>query len=151
MLQRVLSASVTVAGEKVAEVGPGFVVLLGVTHTDSAVTAMRMAEKICSLRVFEDQNGRMNLPLADTGGAILCVSQFTLYGDTRRGRRPSFDAAARPEAALPLYDAFCKAVEASGISCERGEFGAHMVVSLVNDGPVTLVIDSDDLDGPRRA
>lgn len=93
----------------------------------------------------------MNLGLKETGGAVLCISQFTLYGDVRKGRRPSFDAAARPEFAEPLYEAFCRAIENEGIRCERGRFGAHMEVSLVNDGPVTLVIDSETLEAPRRA
>lgn len=110
-----------------------------------------MAVKVAGLRVFEDTEGRMNLGLKDTGGAVLCVSQFTLYGDIRKGRRPSFDAAARPELAGPLYEAFCAAIEAEGIRCERGRFGAHMAVHLVNDGPVTLILDSDALEAPRRS
>jgi D-tyrosyl-tRNA(Tyr) deacylase len=103
------------------------------------------------LRIFEDRAGKMNLPLRDVGGAMLCVSQFTLYGDSRKGSRPSFDAAARPDVARPLYDEFCAAVERAGIRCERGAFGQHMDVELVNDGPVTLIIDTADLDRPRRA
>ena len=110
-----------------------------------------MAEKVCGLRVFEDAEGRMNVSLADVGGAILCVSQFTLYGDVRRGRRPSFDSAAKPILARPLFEAFCAAIEAAGVACQRGHFGADMAVSLVNDGPVTLIIDSDGLEGPRHA
>lgn len=129
----------------------GFLVLLGVSPTDRLEVATKLAAKISALRLFEDPEGRMNLGLADVDGAILCVSQFTLYSDVRRGRRPSFEAAARAEAALPLYEAFCAAVEANGVTCKRGQFGAHMAVSLVNDGPVTLIIDSEQLDAPRRA
>lgn len=110
-----------------------------------------MAAKITGLRLFEDQEGRMNLGLEGVGGAILCVSQFTLYADVRRGRRPSFEAAAAPAVAEPLYEAFCAAIEAAGVTCKRGQFGAQMAVSLVNDGPVTLIIDSEDLEAPRRA
>lgn len=136
---------------EVAEITTGFLVLLGIANTDTMAIAQRMAAKISSLRLFEDPEGRMNLGLAAVGGEILCVSQFTLYANVRRGRRPSFDSAATPEVAEPLYQAFCDAIEAGGVPCQRGRFGAHMAVSLVNHGPVTVIIDSDDLDSPRRA
>lgn len=150
VIQRVLAASVTVEDEPVAAIGRGFLALLGVTHNDTAAVAGKLGDKVAGLRVFEDEAGRMNLGLAEIGGSILCVSQFTLYGDVRRGRRPSFDDAAPGDAARPLYECFCRAIEAAGIPCSRGAFGEHMQVSLVNDGPVTLILDSEDLEGPRR-
>jgi len=150
VVQRVKQAEVRVDGELVGAIGPGLLVLLGVGQDDEAATAKKLAEKVAGLRVFEDAAGKMNLGLSDIEGAVLCVSQFTLYGDVRRGRRPSFDAAARPEEALPLWEAFCEGIEQAGIRCERGRFGAEMQVSLVNDGPVTLIIDSRDLEQPRR-
>jgi D-tyrosyl-tRNA(Tyr) deacylase len=139
-----------VDGETIGEIGPGLLVLLGVGHGDQQQTAASLATRITGLRIFEDPEGKMNLSLKETGGAALCISQFTLYGDVRRGRRPSFTDAAPPNLARPLYNAFCLAIEAQGIRCEKGRFGEHMVVSLVNDGPVTLVIDSEDLERPRR-
>ncbi len=151
LVQRVSKASVAVDGQPRGRIGPGLLVFLGVGHDDTLETAARCAAKVAGLRVFEDAGGKMNLSLADTGGAVLCISQFTLYGDLRRGRRPSFEAAAVPEVAKPLYEAFCAAIEAAGIRCERGVFGAHMEVELVNDGPVTIWLDSEDLDRPRRA
>ncbi|MFN0095508.1 MAG: D-aminoacyl-tRNA deacylase [Dehalococcoidia bacterium] len=150
VVQRVARASVTVEGTVVGEIGAGLLVLLGVTHTDTIATADRLGDKITGLRIFEDADGKMNLALADTGGALLCVSQFTLHGDMRRGRRPSFEAAAPPAVAEQLYERFCATVRAQGISCEHGVFGAHMAVDLLNDGPVTLIIDTDELDRPRR-
>ncbi len=132
------------------EIESGLLVLLGVEPSDTTDTVSRMAAKICGLRIFEDDEGKMNLALTDVGGSMLCISQFTLLADVRRGRRPSFDAAARPEQAMPLYEAFCDEVARAGIRCERGVFGAHMTVLLVNDGPVTIVIDSASLDAPRR-
>lgn len=150
VVQRVRSASVTVNGRTVGQIERGLLVLLGVSHGDSAPLAARVAEKVTGLRIFEDADSRMDLSLADVAGAVLCISQFTLYGDVRRGRRPSFDAAAPSAVAEPLYGAFCEAVEQTGIHCERGIFGAHMEVTLVNDGPVTLIIDSEWLDRPRR-
>jgi D-tyrosyl-tRNA(Tyr) deacylase len=150
VVQRVRSAQVSVGGETIASIGQGLLVLAGVTHTDDADVAGRMADKVAGLRIFEDAGGQMNLSLADIGGAVLCVSQFTLYGDVRRGRRPSFDEAAPAASAQPLYDAFCAAIEARGIPCARGLFGAEMQVSLTNDGPVTLIIDSEQLSRPRR-
>jgi D-tyrosyl-tRNA(Tyr) deacylase len=150
VVQRVARASVTADGGLAGSIGRGFLVLLGVGSDDTEATAERMAAKIAGLRLFEDNAGMMNLGLAAVGGAVLCISQFTLYGDVRRGRRPSFDRAAAPEPARRLYEAFCAAIERAGLTCERGVFGAHMEVELLNDGPVTLVIDSADLDLPRR-
>lgn len=150
VVQRVRSADVSVNGRSVGHIEHGLLVLLGVTHGDSAPIGARLAEKVAGLRIFEDTEGRMNLSLTDVGGAILCISQFTLFGDVRRGRRPSFDAAAPAALAEPLYDGFCEAIEQQGVHCERGVFGAHMEVTLVNDGPVTLIIDSDSFEQPRR-
>lgn len=137
VVQRVTSASVSVGGEVVGEIGPGLLVLLGITHADDERVADRLAEKLLKLRLFPDPDGRMNDPLGPDRG-VLCVSQFTLYGDARKGTRPSYVAAARPEQAEPLYDRVCDALGAA-----RGVFGADMQVSLVNDGPVTLVVDVD--------
>jgi D-aminoacyl-tRNA deacylase len=135
LVQRVTRASVDVGGERVAEIGPGLLVLLGVTHGDTEAQARWLADKIRALRVFSDADGRMNEPLGER--QILCVSQFTLYGDVRRGNRPSYVAAAAPDVAEPLYERFC---ELSG--AQRGVFGADMAVALVNDGPVTLLLES---------
>jgi D-tyrosyl-tRNA(Tyr) deacylase len=135
LVQRVTSASVTVAGDRVAEIGPGLLVLLGITHDDTDVEALWLAGKVRALRVFADAEGRMNEPLGDR--EVLCVSQFTLYGDARRGNRPSYVAAATPEHAEPLYESFCELIGA-----RRGVFGAHMAVELVNDGPVTLLLET---------
>ncbi len=150
-MQRVTRATVTTGGRVTGRIDRGLLVLLGVTGDDTAESAGKLATKVVGLRVFEDAQGKMNDSLHAVGGAVLCVSQFTLYGDVRRGNRPSFDAAARPEVALPLYEAFCRGVEAEGIRCERGAFGEHMEVELVNDGPVTLVLDTAWLEQPRRA
>jgi D-tyrosyl-tRNA(Tyr) deacylase len=136
LVQRVSRAAVDVEGERVAEIGPGLLVLLGVTHGDGPAEADRLADKVRALRVFPDAGGRMNEPLGDDR-QVLCVSQFTLYGDTRRGNRPSYVDAARPEQAEPLYERFCERLDA-----RRGRFGAHMEVELVNDGPVTLLLES---------
>jgi D-tyrosyl-tRNA(Tyr) deacylase len=135
LVQRVTRASVTVAGDRVAEIGPGLLVLLGITHDDTDVEALWLAGKVRALRVFADAEGRMNEPLGDR--EVLCVSQFTLYGDARRGNRPSYVAAATPEHAEPLYESFCELIGA-----QRGVFGAHMAVELVNDGPVTLLLET---------
>ena len=135
LVQRVSGASVDVDGEQVAEIGPGLLVLLGVTHDDTEEQARWLADKVRALRVFPDAEGRMNEPLG--AREILCVSQFTLYGDARKGNRPSYVAAASPELAEPLYERFCELTGA-----RRGVFGAHMAVSLVNDGPVTLLIET---------
>jgi D-tyrosyl-tRNA(Tyr) deacylase len=122
-------------------IGRGLCVLVGFTHNDTVDQVRWMAEKVAGLRVFGDADGKMNLGLAEVGGAVLVVSQFTLYGDTERGRRPSFVAAARPETAIPLYQAFLAELRSRGLQVEAGEFGAMMEVELVNDGPVTLVIE----------
>jgi D-tyrosyl-tRNA(Tyr) deacylase len=137
VVQRVASASVSVEGAVVAEIGAGLLVLLGVANGDGEEEADRIARKIRALRVFEDGDGRMNLSVDDAGGQILCVSNFTLYGDTRRGNRPSFVEAARPDEAEPLYERVRAALDARG-----GRFGARMAVSLVNDGPVTLLVEA---------
>jgi len=142
VIQRVAEASVTVDGEVVGAIGPGLVVLAGFLTEDTRAEAAWMAEKVVNLRIFPDAEGRMNRSLLDVGGEVLVVSQFTLYGDARKGRRPSFVRAARPEIAIPLYDGFVEELRAAtpgGVQC--GRFGAHMDVALVNDGPVTLVID----------
>jgi D-aminoacyl-tRNA deacylase len=135
MVQRVSRASVDAGGTRVAEIGPGLLVLLGVTHEDTAADADRLADKVRALRIFPDGEGRMNEPLGD-GREVLCVSQFTLYGDARKGNRPAYVAAARPEHAEPLYERFC-----DRLGARRGVFGAHMDVALVNDGPVTLLVE----------
>jgi D-tyrosyl-tRNA(Tyr) deacylase len=136
LVQRVSSASVTVAGEAVSEIGPGLLVLLGVRRGDGEAEADRLARKLLALRVFEDEDGRMNRSVGEAGGEVLCVSQFTLYGDARKGNRPSFVEAAPPEEAEPLYERVRAALGARG-----GRFGARMAVALVNDGPVTLLIE----------
>lgn len=151
LVQRVSRASVRVDGEVTGAIENGFLVLLGVTHGDDEAVADALARKVAGLRVFEDPDGKMNLDLAAVGGAMLCVSQFTLYGNVRKGRRPSFTEAAEPELAEALYERFCAVVEREGVRCARGHFGAHMEVESVNDGPVTLLIDSADLERPRRA
>ncbi|TYP73815.1 D-aminoacyl-tRNA deacylase [Paenibacillus methanolicus] len=142
VVQRSKAASVTVAGEVVGAIESGLVLLVGVTHEDTEADAKWMAEKIAGLRIFEDENGKMNGSVQDAGGSILSVSQFTLYGDCKKGKRPNFMAAARPEQAEPLYEAFNAMLRAMGIRLATGRFGAMMDVSLVNDGPVTLIIDS---------
>ena len=147
VVQRVSQASVVVDGTVVGAIGVGFLVLLGITHEDGEAEARWLARKIAGLRVFEDAAGKMNLSLADVGGAVLAVSQFTLYGDVRKGRRPSFVRAARPEQAKPLYERFCHFVAQEGIPVEQGVFQAHMEVALVNDGPVTLWLDTAELMG----
>jgi D-tyrosyl-tRNA(Tyr) deacylase len=151
VVQRVNSATVRTTDGVAGSIGLGFLVFLGVSPADDVGTAKRLAAKIAGLRLFEDAGSHMNLALDEVGGEVLAVSQFTLYGDVRRGRRPSFDGAARGAQAEPVYETFCAAIESHGIRCARGVFGAHMEVSLVNDGPVTLMIDTVDLDSPRRA
>ena len=140
VLQRVSSARVRVAGETVGETGPGLLVLLGVARGDDAAAADRLAGKVARLRIFEDDEGRFDRSVVDTGGSALVVSQFTLIADTRKGNRPSFGDAARPEQAEPLYEAFCTALREAGVPVETGVFGARMAVELVNDGPVTIVL-----------
>lgn len=145
VIQRVSSAQVTVEGEVVGRIGRGFLVLLGITVGDGEAEAVLLARKIAGLRVFEDEGGKMNLALADVGGAVLAVSQFTLYADVRKGRRPSFIAAARPEQAEPLYQRFCTLLRSEDLQVEQGVFQAEMQVALVNDGPVTIWMDTVDL------
>ncbi len=142
VVQRVTRASVTVDGKIVGQIGPGLLVLLGVAQDDTDADASYLADKIAGLRIFEDPGGKMNLAAADVGGAVLAVSQFTLFGDVRRGKRPSFDAAARPEQAVRLYELFVQKIRASGLRCETGKFQEMMEVELVNDGPVTILLDS---------
>lgn len=145
VVQRVSEASVTVDGSVIGQIGRGFLVLLGISHSDVQKDVVWMATKIAGLRVFEDPEGRMNLGLADVGGAVLLVSQFTLYGDCRKGRRPSFIEAARPEVAVPLYQAVAAELRGAGLQVETGKFQADMDVRLLNDGPVTLLLDSTQL------
>lgn len=142
VVQRVSSASVTVAGEVAGSIGPGLLVLLGVREDDTQADVIYTAGKVVGLRIFEDDAGKMNRSLAEAGGEMLVVSQFTLYGDCRQGRRPSFITAARPEQANALYESFCAEVRGQGIEVATGRFQQHMEVSLVNDGPVTLLVDS---------
>ena len=143
VVQRVSRCRVTVAGEVVGEIGRGLLVLLGVGQNDTEAAADYLAEKIAGLRIFEDSSGKMNLAVGEAGGAVLVVSQFTLYGDVRRGKRPSFDAAARPEQARRLYEYFVERIRAAGLRCETGRFQEMMDVELVNDGPVTILLDSE--------
>jgi D-tyrosyl-tRNA(Tyr) deacylase len=142
VLQRVRRASVHVDEELVGQIGPGLLVLLGVTHADTAEHARWLADKVVTLRLFADDAGKMNRDVTECGGGVLVVSQFTLYGDCRKGRRPSFVEAAPPEIAIPLYEAFIDAVKAHGVPVATGRFGAMMQVELVNDGPVTVIVDS---------
>ncbi len=141
VLQRVSRARVTVEGRVVGEIGRGLLLLAGFTDADTEETLRWMADKVVGLRVFTDAEGKMNLSVEEIGGAVLVVSQFTLYGDARRGRRPSFVEAARPEVAVPLYERFLELLRAAGRPVETGEFGAMMQVELTNDGPVTLVLE----------
>jgi D-tyrosyl-tRNA(Tyr) deacylase len=144
VLQRVRRGRVT-AGERVlAEIGHGLVVLLGAGHGDTEAQAKLLVDKIAHLRIFEDEQGKMNLSVLDTGGQAIVVSQFTLYADTRRGRRPSFTDAAPPEVAAPLVDRFVELMREAGVPTQTGEFGAHMLVEIENDGPVTILLDTDD-------
>lgn len=142
VVQRVREASVAVGGEVVAACGRGLVVLLGVAEEDGPEVADRLAARVARLRVFENSEGRFDLSLLDVGGEALVVSQFTLVADTRKGNRPSFTRAAKPERAEPLYEHFCSALEHEGVPVARGVFGARMEVALVNDGPVTIVLDA---------
>ena len=141
VLQRVSNASVTIDGRVAGVIGRGFCLLVGFTHGDTAAQVDWMAEKVAGLRLFSDDEGKMNLGLEDVGGAVLVVSQFTLYGDTSKGRRPSFIDAARPELAVPLYERFLAVLRSRGLTVAAGEFGADMQVEIHNDGPVTLVLD----------
>jgi D-tyrosyl-tRNA(Tyr) deacylase len=145
VVQRVGRASVKVKSELVGEIGKGLLVLLGVEQGDDEVDADYLGEKVAGLRIFEDAGGRMNLSVAEIGGAVLAVSQFTLLGDVRRGKRPSFDAAARPERARELYVRFVERIRALGLRCETGRFQEMMEVELINSGPVTILLDSKKL------
>jgi D-tyrosyl-tRNA(Tyr) deacylase len=145
VIQRVKRANVRVDGRLIGEIGPGLLVLAGVADKDTSESAEWMAEKIIHLRVFDDEEGKMNRTLAEAGGAVLCVSQFTLLGDCRKGRRPSYDRAATPETARSIYELLVAALRARGARVETGEFRAMMDVELVNDGPVTLLLDSEKL------
>jgi D-tyrosyl-tRNA(Tyr) deacylase len=151
VVQRVTSATVTVGDAVVGAIGAGLLLLVGAAHGDGADTARRVANKVAEMRIFADESGRFDRSLVDTGGSALVVSQFTLLADVRKGRRPSFTAAAAPELAEPIIEALCEALTAHGIVLATGVFGAKMSVALVNDGPVTFVVDSEDLDRPRRA
>jgi D-aminoacyl-tRNA deacylase len=145
VVQRVSRARVVVEGRVAGEIGAGVVVLLGVGQQDASETAVRTAERVANLRIFPDEQGKMNRSLVDTGGAALVVSQFTLYGDARGQRRPSFVGAAAPEVANALYEEFVKQLRGLGVRVETGVFRAHMEVELVNDGPVTILLDSSNL------
>ena len=149
VLTRVKSASVSVDGKTIGSIGPGFLILLGVTHDDTEAQAVKLADKLTGLRIFEDEDGKMNRGLETVNGEILVISQFTLYGNCRKGRRPEFLNAARPETAIPLYEKFVSLVRAKGYHVETGEFGAYMAVDSVNDGPFTLIVDTKDLEAPK--
>ena len=142
VIQRVLESSVCVDGNVVGSIGPGFMVLCGVEDGDTAEDVRYCSDKTVNLRIFEDEAGKMNRSILDAGGEILAISQFTLHGDVRHGRRPSFIRAARPETAVPLYDAYCNGLREAGVHVETGIFQTDMKVSLINDGPVTLLVDS---------
>ena len=145
VLTKVKHASVTIDGELKGKIGRGFLILLGVAPDDTEEKCRKMADKLCSLRIFDDENDKINLSLDDVGGELLIVSQFTLYGNCRKGRRPDFLAAARPEVAIPLYEKFVALSREKGFHTETGEFGADMLVQSVNDGPLTLIVDTDQL------
>ncbi|HXH51029.1 MAG TPA: D-aminoacyl-tRNA deacylase [Terriglobia bacterium] len=143
VVQRVKRAEVRVEGKVIGRIGPGLLVLVGIAKRDTPETGKALAEKIVRLRIFDDHEGRMNLDVCEAGGGVLAVSEFTLYGDCRKGRRPSYTDAAAPDDALPLYHAFVQSLKDLGVKVETGEFRAMMDVDLVNDGPVTLLLDTD--------
>ena len=145
VVTRVKNASVVINEQVNGQIGTGFLVLLGVGPNDTEVTADKLADKICNLRVFEDENEKMNRSLTDVGGELLIVSQFTLYANCKKGRRPDFLAAARPEVAIPLYEKFVQLCRDKGFHTETGEFGAYMQVDSLNDGPLTIILDTDTL------
>ena len=145
VLMRVRRASVTIDERETRSIGRGFLILLAVTHDDTEAQAVKLADKLCSLRLFEDADGKINLTLDEVGGEIMIVSQFTLYGNCKKGRRPEFLSAARPEVAIPLYEKFVQLCRDKGLHVETGEFGAYMQVESLNDGPVTLIVDTDNL------
>ncbi len=151
VLQRVSCAAVRVNGEVVGQIGPGLLALVGVAEGDDAETVDKVAAKVAGLRIFADADGRFNESVAEIGGGVLVVSQFTLISDVRKGRRPSFTGAARPEQAEPFVERFAQQLEAADLQVARGVFGAMMEVELINDGPFTIAIDSADLDRPRRS
>lgn len=141
LIQRVKNASVTIDGKEISKINKGFLVFVGITHTDTEKEADYLVKKVTNLRVFEDENGKMNLSLKDVDGKLLVVSQFTLYGNCENGNRPSFTEAAKPDIANPLYEYFCSKCEQTGIEVQKGIFGADMKISLLNDGPVTIMIE----------
>lgn len=141
LIQRVKNASVTIDGKEISKIEKGFLVFVGITHTDTEKEADYLVKKVTNLRVFEDENGKMNLSLKDVDGKLLVVSQFTLYGNCENGNRPSFTEAAKPDIANPLYEYFCSKCEQTGIEVQKGIFGADMKISLLNDGPVTIMIE----------
>ena len=145
VLTRVKHTSVTIDGKVHGQIGEGFLILLGITHEDTEAQAVKLADKLTGLRIFEDENGKMNRGLDEVKGELLVVSQFTLYGNCKKGRRPEFLAAARPDVAIPLYEKFVELCRAKGFHTETGEFGAYMQVDSLNDGPLTLVVDTDQL------
>lgn len=144
VIQRVTQASVAIAGQTIGEIGPGLLILLGIHEADTQEDVDYLVRKISLMRIFTDENGKMNLPIDAIDGAILSISQFTLYADTKKGNRPSFVKAASPQRAIPLYEAFNDGLRQSGISVATGKFGGDMQVELINDGPVTIVMDSRD-------
>lgn len=145
VLTRVKHASVSVDGKVIGQIGEGFLVLLGVTHEDTEAQAEKLADKLTGLRIFEDEHEKMNRSLTDVGGELLIVSQFTLYANCKKGRRPEFLSAARPEVAIPLYEKFVQLCRDKGFHTETGEFGAYMQVDSLNDGPLTIILDTDTL------
>ncbi len=145
VVQKVSQSSVKIEGEIVGAIDKGYMVLVGITNGDDELLVEKMVDKLVNLRIFEDENDKLNLSLLDVGGSVLSISQFTLYANCKKGRRPSFIDAAKPDISSPLYDFFNKKLEEKGINVERGEFGAMMEVSLINDGPVTIILDSDEL------
>ena len=145
IVQKVSQSSVKIEGEIVGAIDKGYMVLVGITNGDDELLVEKMVDKLVNLRIFEDENDKLNLSLLDVGGSVLSISQFTLYANCKKGRRPSFIDAAKPDISSPLYDFFNKKLEEKGINVERGVFGAMMEVSLINDGPVTIILDSDEL------
>ena len=145
VVQKVSQSSVKIEGEIVGAIDKGYMVLVGITNGDDELLVEKMVDKLVNLRIFEDENDNLNLSLLDVGGSVLSISQFTLYANCKKGRRPSFIDAAKPDISSPLYDFFNKKLEEKGINVERGVFGAMMEVSLINDGPVTIILDSNEL------
>ena len=145
VVQKVSQSSVKIEGEIVGDIDKGYMVLVGITNGDDELLVEKMVDKLVNLRIFEDENDKLNLSLLDVGGSVLSISQFTLYANCKKGRRPSFIDAAKPDISSPLYDFFNKKLEEKGINVERGVFGAMMEVSLINDGPVTIILDSNEL------